>query len=358
MKFGDLFSAFKNKGKEYYKPEKENVLVTGGAGFIGANLCNRLVEEGKKVICIDSLEGRDTVQNIKSLLQEPNFKFIKQDINQPFNFEDFPELEDFKVDVYGIQKVYHLAVPTSAKKFNQLKFQTLYTNSIGTINILEMARHFNAKFLLASSFVIYGERGDRPFKESDFGSVNSVGTRSCFDEGKRFSESAVATYRQKYKSFDAKIARIFRTYGPKQPLLDGQMIPDFGLQALTGKPLVIYGDKSFSTSLCYIDDMVDGMIRLMNSDKKGPINLGSEKVYKLADLAHKIIEMTGSDSKIKFKEPLPFMRPLGIPDITKAKKELDWFPVTGLDQGLNKMIEYLKAHRMLLKPMAEKYEDK
>ncbi len=357
MSLSNLFSIFKRKkGKKYYNPDKDCILVTGGAGFIGSHLCQRLLQDGKKVICMDSLEGKSDVRNIKPFLQKANFKFIKQDINKPFRFDDFPELNDFQLDIYGIQEIYHLAVPTSAKEFDDLKLQTLYTNSLGTINMLELAKHYDAKFLLASSFVIYGRKRETPFKESDYGRVNPIGKQACFDEGKRFAETAVVTYRQALKGLDAKIARIFRTYGPRQPMLDGQMIPDFGLQALTGKPLVIYGDKNFSTSVCYINDVIDGLVRLMKSDESGPVNIGSDKSHKLVDLAKKIIEMTGSDSEIQFRKPLDFMRPLGIPDISLAKETMDWFPMIGLDQGLEKMIEYLKAHRTLLEPMADKYD--
>jgi len=358
MRLSNLFSIFKRKkDKKYYKPDQENVLVTGGAGFIGSHLCQRLLQDGKKVICMDSLEGGRDVRNIKTLLQKPNFKFIKQDITKKFDFSDFPELKDLKLDIYGIQKVYHLALPTSVKNFDDLKLQTLYTNSLGTINMLELAKHYGAKFLLASSFVIYGPRAEHPFKESDPGSVNTVANQSCFDEGKRFAETAVATYKQQFRDLDAKIARIFRTYGPKQPLFDGQMIPDFGIQALTNKPLIIYGDKNFSTSICYISDVIDGIVKLMRSEEPGPVNIGSDKVYNLAALAKKIIEMTGSKSSIEFREPLPFMRPLGIPDINLAKETLDWFPITDLEKGLTSLIEYLKAHRTLLDPMTNQYDE-
>ncbi|MDA2936092.1 GDP-mannose 4,6-dehydratase [Patescibacteria group bacterium AH-259-L05] len=355
MQLGKILSILPKKQK-FYPGKVKNILVTGGAGFLGSHVCDRLVEQGN-VICIDNFTGVSDITNVKHLLQKPNFHFIKHDINEPIDFEQFPELASFKINIHGISEMYHFACPTSVKKFDELKMQTLYTNSLGTLTMLEIAKFYKAKIVFASSSVIYGQKGNNtvPFKESDPGQLNSVDPRACYDEGKRFSETAMATYRGT-QGVDTKIVRIFRTYGPRQPLFDGQMVPDFILQALNNKPLVIYGDESFSTSLCYVDDVIEGIMGMMASGEAGPINIGGPQAHKLIDLAKKIIELTGSSSEIIFKSPLSFMRPLGIPDVGLAKEKLEWFPVTSLHEGLKKMIEYAKAHRMLLRPMVGKYD--
>ncbi len=344
------------KQKKFYPGEKKNVLVTGGAGFLGSHLCDRLVEENN-VICLDDFIGGGDVNNINSLLQNPNFRFIKHDINQLIDFQKFSELRDFRVDIHGLSEIYHLACPTSAKNFDQLRIQTLQVNAVGTINILEMAKIYKAKVLFTSSSVVYGQRTEDKthFKETDFGRVNFVGPRSCYDEGKRFSETAMITYREMY-DLDTKIVRIFRTYGPREALFDGQMVPDFVLQALNDRPLIIYGDENFSTSLCYVEDIIEGIIKMMNSQESGPINLGGSEACRLVDLAKRIIELTGSKSEIEFRPPLQFMTPLGLPDINLAKKRLEWLPVTDLDGGLKKLITYVKANRMLLQPLINKYD--
>ena len=335
---------------------KKNILVTGGAGFLGSHLCEELVKESH-VICIDNFIG-GSEENIDHLLQLPNFRFIKHDVNQPIDLDELVELKKFKVKFQGIQEIYHLACPTSAKNFNSLRIETLLANSVGVINILNLALKYKAKFLLASSSVVYGpKRKESPyFKEEEKGEVNFTSPRSCYDEGKRFSETCAITYREMH-NLDIKIARVFRTYGPRMPLFDGQMIPDFVLQALNDMPLIIYGDKSFSTSLCYVKDMVDGLIKLMDSEISEPINLGSEEEYNMAGIAGKIIDFTQSKSKIIFKEPLLFMTPLGLPDITKAKNKLAWFPLISLDEGLRRTIEDVKAKRSLLQPFINKYDE-
>ncbi|MCH7759053.1 GDP-mannose 4,6-dehydratase [Patescibacteria group bacterium] len=344
------------KEQKFYPGEKKNILITGGAGFLGSHLCNQLIKENN-VICLDNLIGERDINNIKPLLQNPGFQFIKHDINLPIDFKQFPELKKFKIDIQGITEIYHLACPTSAKNFDQLRIQTLYANSIGIINILELAKFYKAKMLFTSSSVVYGGRKDdqSSFKESDFGSVNFTSPRACYDEGKRFAETSIITMAEMY-NLDAKIVRIFRTYGPRQALFDGQMVPDFVLQALNDKPLIIYGDDSFSTSLCYVDDILEGMLKVMDSSEKGPINLGGETSHTLVDLGKKIIEFTGSKSKIEFRPALEFMTPLGLPDITLAKEKLDWFPVTNLETGLKKLIDYVKANRILLQPLINKYD--
>ncbi|MBL7053803.1 NAD-dependent epimerase/dehydratase family protein [Patescibacteria group bacterium] len=342
--------------KKYYPKDKKNILITGGAGFIGSHLCDLLVKD-HNVICLDNLIEKNNINNIKHLLQNPNFRLLKKDINARIDFEDIPELKEFKINIQGISEIYHLACPTSPKNFDKLRMEILYANAIGTINALEITKKYNAKMIFASSAVVYGSKKDNdlPLKESDFGSVDFVGKKSCYDEGKRFSETAIVTYGQTY-GLDVKILRIFRTYGPRQALFDGQMISDFVLQALNNKPLFLYGDANFSTCLCYVDDVVDSIMKITNSAEQGPINIGGDKAYKLVDLANKIIEITGSQSKVEFKDKLEFMRPLGLPDIGLAKTKIAWFPLTSIDVGLKKVIEYIRANKILLQPLVDKYD--
>lgn len=328
--------------------DKKNILVTGGAGFIGSFLCEKLLATSR-VICIDNFVTSQE-SNIDLLLKNPDFEFIRQDINAPFDLEAFPELARFKIKFQGIQEIYHLACPTSPKKFDQFKMQTLYSNSVGMKNVLDLAVKYKAKFLQASTSVVYGARpaDGHAFKEEDYGAVDMLSARSCYDEGKRFAETYCATYSQVHK-VDVRIARIFRTYGPRMPLYDGQMIPDFITDALDNKDLVIYGDETFKTSLVYVGDVVDGLIKHMKAPSDiGPINLGSDLDIPIIDVAQRIIEMTGSTSKITFQPALMFMTELGLPDLTKVKDKLGWLPLIGIDDGLKKAIDYTVAHKGLL----------
>lgn len=326
--------------------EKKNVLVTGGAGFIGSHLCEQLLKEGK-VICVDNfLSGSQS--NIDHLLISPDFIFLKHDINEPLDLEKFPELSRFRVEFQGIQEIYNLACPTSPKNFDKYKVETVKTNTIGLMNMLDLAIKYKAKFLHASSSVVYGGRTAEKevFPEDYKGALDQLSPRACYDEGKKFAESIVNTYGEFY-GLDCKIARIFRTYGPRNRLRDGEMLPDFIVNALEGEDLVIYGDENFKTTLCYSDDVVDGMLKLMAAPKDiGPVNIGSDLDLKLVDVANKIIEMTGSSSKVVFDPPLLFMTPLGIPDVTKAKEKLGWVPIYSLEAGLKKTIEYAKAEKV------------
>jgi UDP-glucuronate decarboxylase len=328
--------------------EKKNVLVTGGAGFIGSHLCERLLRDGARVVCVDNF-ATSHVRNIEIMLANPDFQFLRLDVNQPFNLETFRELSAFKIPFQGIQEIYHLACPMTIKNFDAFKIQTLLSNSVGNYHALETAVRYRAKILLASSSVVYGARtADRPtFREVDEGAVNHLSPRGCYDEGRRFSETMFETYRQVH-GIDAKIARLFRTYGPRMPLFDGQLIPDFVLQALDDKDLVIYGDTSFSTSLTYVDDAVDGLMRVMNGPRDfGPVNIGSDVEVKMTDVARQIIEMTQSSAKITFEDPLVFLTELGLPDASKAR-DLGWIPLTRLENGLKKTVEYIKANKILL----------
>lgn len=328
--------------------EKKNVLVTGGAGFIGSHLCERLIKEAK-VICLDNFVN-STERNIDPLLQLPDFEFIRADINQPIDLEAYPELEKFKIQFQGVQEIYHLACPTSIKNFEQYKMETLLAQSVGLRNVLDVAVRYKAKFLFASSAVVYGPR--RPdakfFREEDVGIVDQLTPRACYDEGKRFGETMTETYRQVH-GIDTKIARIFRTYGPHQRLFDGEMIPDFITDAIDNRNLVIYGDESFSTSLTYIADIIDGLIKLMKTSPGiGPVNLGTDTAVKIVDVAKTIIELVGSSSKIVFEPSLLFLTTLGTPDIRKAKELLGWLPLVRTQEGLRKSIDYALAHKSLL----------
>ncbi len=328
--------------------EKKNVLVAGGAGFIGSHLCERLLRDAH-VICVDSFINSNE-RNIDHLLKSSDFEFLRHDMTRPLELEKFKELERFKLKFQGVQEIYNLACPTSAKNFDQFKIQTLDSNAFATKNALELARQHKAKVVHLSTSVVYGPRSQdkSKFSEEDLGIIDHLSPRGCYDEGKRFAETICATYEQVYK-MDIKMARIFRTYGPRQRLFDGEMVPDFIVDALEGRDLVIYGDENFSTSLIYVSDIVDGLIKLMFAPAgTGAVNLGSEDEYKLAEMAAKIIQMTGSSSKIKFEDPLLFMTELGLPDISKAKETLGWFPLVGVDEGLRQSIDYTLAHKELL----------
>lgn len=331
--------------------EKKNILVTGGAGFIGSHICEAMLRDGHHVICVDNFATSD-VKNIDSLLQNPNFRFIRLDVNQPFDLEKFTELAEFKLPFQGIQEIYHLACPTSIKNFDQFKIQTLLSNSIGNYFVLELAKKYRSKILLASSSVVYGARADRTSSvlEDDQGVTDHLSPRACYDEGKRFAETMFETYRQVH-GIDIRIVRIFRTYGPRMPLFDGQLIPDFILSALDGKEVILNGGMKFRSALCYVTDIVDGMMRTMKAKEyPGPVNLGSDVDLLLSDVAQKIITMTDSPSQMVEGESFAFLSELALPNINRAK-ELGWFPLVRLEDGLRRTIEYLKANKYLLTSM-------
>lgn len=329
--------------------DKKNVLVTGGAGFIGSFLCDSLLREGNRVICVDNF-STGHVRNIDPYLRHPDFQFIKHDINDPIDLDSYPELEAFKVKFLGVQEIYHLAVPTSIKQFDKYREQTLLTSSVGTINVLKLAVKHKAKVLFGSSSVVYGPRTKdiSIFKEDYNGIVNHMTPRACYDEGKRFGETIFETYRLVH-GLDTKIARIFRTYGPRMPLFDGHQVPDFVMAAFNNEDLVINGKEDFKSSLIYVTDVVDALVRLMKTPPGiGPVNIGSDEDIKLASIAQKVIEMVGSSSKVTFAEELEFLTELGLPDVSMAKTELGWLPVVRLEDGLQKTIEYIRANKILL----------
>lgn len=327
--------------------DKKNVLVTGGAGFLGSHLCERLLSEAK-VICMDDLSN-SSIQNVEHLLQYPDFEFLKYDVNNPIDLEEFEELDKFKIKFQGIQEIYHLACPTSPKNFSDLKIHSLKANSNSMIYTLDLAVKYRAKYLFTSSAVVYGEpTGASFFSENDQGNLNHLSPRSCYNEGKRFAETCVETYRQVY-GIDVKIARVFTTYGPRMKLRDGLMIPDFILDALEGRDLVVYGTGEEKQSFCYVTDVVDGLLRLMRG---GPelsiVNIGSEQPLSVVEVANKIIEMTSSSSKLVFEEPLEFLSKKGLPDLRRAKEQMDWIPLVRLEDGLHHTIDFAIANKEML----------
>lgn len=329
--------------------DKKNILVAGGAGFIGSSLCDELVKDNK-VICVDNFSS-STAKNIEHLLPNPNFIFINHDLTQPLELEGLDELTKFKVPFQGIQEVYNLACPMSVKNFSENRESTLLASSYVIKNVLDIALKYQAKFLQFSSSVVYGFResgqANSKISEDFLGVVDFLSDRACYDEGKRFAETMVSSYR-KLHNLDTKIIRVFRTYGPRMPLNDDQMLPDFVNNALSGEDIVIFGDENFSSSLCYVDDVVDAAIKVMSSDLPGPYNVGSEENIKLYDVAKMIIEMTGSSSKIVFAPNKLFMSELNIPDTYKIRNDFGWMPVVTLKNGLEKTILDLEAGRQQL----------
>jgi nucleoside-diphosphate-sugar epimerase len=310
----------------------ETVVVTGGAGFIGSHLCERLLKDGFKVVCIDNLlTGLE--KNIEHLKSNTNFIFERLDITWEWkNFGD-------------INYMFHLASPASPVDYWNFPEQTAEVNSMGTIGMLKQARNSHAKFLLASTSEVYGDPLEHPQKETYFGNVNSFGPRSCYDESKRFAETYTYIYLHKY-DLDARVVRIFNTYGPRMKKDDGRVVSNFVNAAISGETLKIDGDGSQTRSFCYVDDLVGGLLKSMFSpDTKGEIfNLGNPNEFTIKDLAEKILQLTENKSQIEysgnFRENDPMRRK---PDITKAKSRLGWEPETDLTDGLQKTIEYYKS---------------
>jgi len=308
--------------------DKKIVLITGGAGFIGSHLCERLLKEGFKVICMDNLITGN-LENIKPLLKDKNFLFIKHDVTK-------------YIEIKGkIDYVLHFASPASPCDYLKLPIQTLKVGSLGTHNTLGLAKRKKAKFLLASTSEVYGDPLVHPQPENYWGNVNPIGLRGVYDEAKRFAEAITMAYHRVHK-IDAKIARIFNTYGERMRIDDGRVIPNFILQALNNQPLTVYGKGTQTRSFCYIQDLIEGILKLMFSQINEPINLGNPLEFKILDLAHLIIKLTESKSKIIFK-PLPQDDPCRRkPDIRKAKKILNWKPKVNLEEGLIRTITWFR----------------
>jgi len=313
----------------------KKALVTGGAGFIGSHLCDLLVGKGFEVVCVDNLLT-GSKKNLENLIKNPNFKFLKADVTQPIK----------QLAGRQINFLFHLASPASPVDYQIHSEETALANSLGTLNMLKTALANKAKFLFASTSEIYGDPKEHPQKETYWGNVNSFGPRACYDESKRFGEAITYVYIHKY-NLDARIIRIFNTYGPRMQKDDGRVVSNFINQALLEKPLTIYGEGKQTRSFCFVSDLVNGIFRAMFSEGTGGkiFNLGNPEEYKIIDLAKKIKKLTGSKSKVVFK-PLPKDDPKQRrPDITKAKNILGWEPKVSVDEGLKKTIEYYKGLR-------------
>ena len=306
----------------------KKVLITGGAGFIGSHLCERLIKEGYQVICMDNLiTGKK--ENISHLLNNTDFKFIQYDVSKYINIEE------------DLDYILHFASPASPIDYQLYPIQTLKVGSLGTHNTLGLAKAKGAVFLLASTSEIYGDPLVNPQKEDYWGNVNCVGPRGVYDEAKRFAEAITLAYHRTHK-IDTKIARIFNTYGPMMRKDDGRAVPNFITQALNNQPITVYGDGSQTRSFCYIDDLVDGIYKLMLSGLNEPVNLGNPNEITILNLAKKIIKFANSKSKIVHK-PLPVDDPkVRCPDIEKAKSELSWLPQVNLEEALIKTITWFK----------------
>ena len=299
------------------------ILVTGGAGFIGSHLIDRLMNDGHEVICLDNFyTGKK--QNLLPWLDNPNFELIRHDITEPIRLE--------------VDQVYHLACPASPVHYQYNPIKTVKTNVIGTLNMLGLAKRVKARFLLASTSEVYGDPEVHPQTEDYRGSVNPIGIRSCYDEGKRMAETLAFDYHRENK-VEIRVARIFNTYGPRMLENDGRVVSNFVAQALRGVPLTVYGEGQQTRSFCYVLDLVNGLMRLMNGEHTGPINLGNPDEYTILELAQAVQNLINPDAQIKF-EPLPADDPRRRrPDITKAQTLLDWEPTIPLQDGLKLMIE-------------------
>jgi Nucleoside-diphosphate-sugar epimerases len=308
---------------------RKRILITGGAGFIGSHLCERLLEEGNEVICVDNF-FTGSKENIKHLLGNPYFEVLRHDITFPLYVE--------------VDEIYNLACPASPIHYQFDPVQTTKTSVMGAINMLGLAKRLKIRILQASTSEVYGDPTVHPQKEDYWGNVNPIGPRACYDEGKRCAETLFFDYHRQH-NLDIKVVRIFNTYGPRMLPNDGRVVSNFIVQALKGEDITVYGDGSQTRSFCYIDDMVDGIIKMMNSPKgfTGPVNLGNPSEFSILELAEMILKLTKSKSKIVFK-PLPQDDPKQRqPDITLAKSRLNWEPKVPLQEGLIKTIEYFKA---------------
>jgi len=329
-----------------YKPssDKKNILVIGGAGFIGSFLCEELVKNDN-VICIDNFVTSN-VENIRLLIQFPNFEFIKHDITEPIDLEKLPELKKFKVNIHGIQEIYNLACPTVQKDYKKLSIETVLANSSGVKNTLDLAIQYQSRYLFTSTSSVYGDCGNQAVKETTICPLDFLGPRSAYNEGKRFAEMMIKRYAHYYE-LDTRIARIFSVYGPRMIPKDARLIPDFIDQAINNKTILIEGDKNSKISYIYVQDLVEGLIKLMKYEKNLIINFGSEDEILLEDVAKTIIDLINSKSKIKFVAPPEYISRITRPDISQAKEKLGWFPLVSLEEGLRRTIDYLKASKYL-----------
>lgn len=306
----------------------KRILVTGGAGFLGSHLCDRLVKEGNDVICVDNL-FTGSKDNIRHLLSNPYFEFIRHDVIEPLYVE--------------VDQIYNLACPASPPHYQYNPIKTAKTSIYGATNMLGLAKRVNARILQASTSEVYGDPEIHPQPETYRGCVNPIGIRSCYDEGKRMAETLFFDYHRR-NQVDIRVIRIFNTYGPRMNPYDGRVVSNFIVQALKGEDITIYGEGTQTRSFCYVDDLIEGMYRMMNcEDFTGPVNLGNPGEFTMLELAKKIVELTGSSSKI-VHGPLPSDDPMQRrPVIDLAKDKLGWEPTIALDEGLKKTIAYFKT---------------
>jgi UDP-glucuronate decarboxylase len=305
------------------------IVVTGGAGFLGSHLCDRLIKDGGDVLCVDNLVT-GSKENIAHLMPDPHFEFIHHDVSVPLNVE--------------VDQIYNLACPASPIHYQHDPVKTTKTSVYGAINLLDLAKRLNAKILQASTSEVYGDPIEHPQTESYWGNVNPVGPRSCYDEGKRCAETLFFDYHRQY-NLDIKVVRIFNTYGPRMHPNDGRVVSNFIVQALKGKDISIYGTGQQTRSFCFVDDLIDGFVRMMRSPDgiTGPINIGNPSEFTMLELAEAVIKLTGSKSKLIFL-PLPTDDPRQRqPDITLAQQELSWEPAVSLEDGLKETIRYFKS---------------
>jgi UDP-glucuronate decarboxylase len=309
---------------------KGRVLVTGGAGFIGSHLCERLLGDGYDVLCVDNYYS-STKDNIAHLLDHPRFEVIRHDVTFPLYVE--------------VDQIFHLACPASPVHYQRDPVQTTKTAVHGSINMLGLAKRTGARILLTSTSEVYGDPLVHPQTEDYWGNVNPIGPRACYDEGKRAAETLFFDYHRQHK-LDIKVVRLFNTYGPRMHPQDGRVVSNFIMSALNGKPLTVYGEGQQTRSFCYVSDLIDGLIAMMNSGREvtGPINLGNPGEFTISELANIVIEKTNSESKIDYL-PLPVDDPIRRqPDITRAKAALGWEPTIALSEGLDTTIAHFKQH--------------
>lgn len=306
---------------------KKKVLVTGGAGFIGSHLCEELLKRGNSVVCLDNFFTGSRA-NVEHLLVNPDFRIVEHDVTEPFDAD--------------VREIYNLACPASPVHYQHDPIKTIKTSTVGMVNMLELALRRRARILQASTSEIYGDPLVHPQTEAYWGNVNPIGIRSCYDEGKRVAETLSMDYHRE-RGVEVRIARIFNTYGPRMQKDDGRVVSNFIVQALLAKPLSLYGDGRQTRSFAYVSDTVDGLIKMMEQDESGPVNIGNPAENTVRELAEKIIALTGSRSEI-LRKPLPKDDPRRRrPDISRAWKLLRWQPVVPLEEGLTKTIAYFRA---------------
>lgn len=305
------------------------VLVTGGAGFLGSHLCERLVDAGRDVLCVDNfLTG--TRRNVAHLFGDPRFRLMRHDVTLPLHAE--------------VERIFNLACPASPAHYQRDPVQTTRTSVLGAINVLDLAKRTGARVLQASTSEVYGDPDVHPQPEAYWGRVNPIGPRSCYDEGKRCAETLFFDYHRRHR-LEIKVARIFNTYGPRMQPNDGRVVPNFVVQALKGEDITLYGDGSQTRAFCYVDDLIDGLLRLMDAPPEvtGPVNLGNPGEFTMRELAEMVVDITGSRSRIVTR-PLPPDDPRQRrPDITRAREQLGWAPTVSLREGLARTVSYFDA---------------